>query len=88
MFDVRVDAKQFGQFLLRYLTQVVVVGAPLFAIYLLISWGITWYAPEAVRYLLLDTVLFWGWVGALGSVFALLLLRTRRLFGVELYFLA
>jgi len=87
LFDVHIEAKAFGSFVMRYALQVAVI-APLFlGLYFLLSFLIMHIASPYVSYLFFDTVLLWLWVGLLGYLFVMLLLRTRQLFGIRLDFM-
>jgi len=87
LFDVRIDAKKFGAFIMRYGAQVAVIGLPFLITYLLLTQLITYAMPSHVSYWLLDTVLFWPWVGSLGYLFVRVMMRTQKFFGVRLYFM-
>jgi len=87
LFDVHIDRKMFGSFVMRYAAQVAVVGAPFLGLYLLLLAFITHAVPAYISYLLLDTVLLWSWVGLLGYLFVRVLLYTRKWFGIQLHFM-
>ncbi len=78
-----------GQFLLfggRYALQLVVLLLPFLGIYTMCLWLID-YLPVWLAYYLLDTLVFWLWVGPLTGLFFLLLYYLRGLFKIDLFFL-
>ncbi len=85
-FGYRFYAARFMRFVVRYSIQLMVI--------LPVSWlcyhGIVHAIqalPGSMPYLLMSTVLLWLWVGPLCLLGGYCVYRTRRLFGVSLYFL-
>lgn len=78
--------RAFWGFAGRYAAQVAVVGWGLYALYALCHALIAGCSPYW-SHLLLETLLFWAWVGPLCGLFMLVLYGTRRWFGIKLHFL-
>ncbi len=78
---------RFMHFVLRYILQLVVTGAPFLLIYYTIHSSIVYFASAYVVDLLLQTLLFWLWVGPLCIAFFAVLYFYRAKFNVTLYFL-
>ncbi|MBI2775339.1 murein biosynthesis integral membrane protein MurJ [Candidatus Dependentiae bacterium] len=84
-FGIVLYTKRFASFALKSVTQCTLLGAAFAVIYyaavsLINSLG-SW-APT-----LLTTLMFWAWFCPLAVAFFLALFRTRRYFGISLYFL-
>jgi putative peptidoglycan lipid II flippase len=85
-FDFKFFYRNFARFVSNYVLQLLVVLGSLRLLYavcvrLLVTYAGSW------QHFFLDTVAFWGWVGPLCALGVWVLMRTRRYFGVDLYFL-
>lgn len=85
-FDFKFFYRNFMRFVSNYMLQLLVVLGGLRFIYwaclqLLMTYASSW------QYLFLETVLFWVWVAPLCALSVWVLMRTKKMFGVDLYFL-
>ena len=85
-FGLRLYIQVFMQFFMRYCMQLVCVLAPLFVIYQWLYRTIATY-HGTIPLFFLERIGFWLWVGPLCCSGLLILFATRRLFGINLYFI-
>jgi len=85
-FGVRLYIKQFFLFVYKFILQLFVIFTGMYGIYRLCDYLVR-LLPETLRYLFLETIGFWVWVGPLAGLAFLLIFWTRKLFGVRVYFL-
>lgn len=79
-------AGRIAQFIARYLVQVLIVVTPIYGLYRVLHGQLGSISPELSRIFLRSLVL-WVWVTPLVAFFFFLLYRTRKMFGVKLFFL-
>lgn len=84
---ISVHGMRFVQFAMRYIFQLVVTGIPFLLVYNMMYTFIVYLANPCITHLLLQTLLFWLWVGPLCAALFALLYIFRARFNVVLYFL-
>jgi len=85
-FNFKLYFGRIFQFFIRYSIQLFVVGMPFYLIYYGLLYVIKLQSAY-VSHLLLDTILFWFWLGPLYLLFLLSLLKLRNRFTIKLYFI-
>jgi putative peptidoglycan lipid II flippase len=85
-FDFKFFYRNFMRFASNYLLQLLVVLGALRLVYAACIYGFMTYAGTW-QHFFLETVAFWGWVAPLCALGVWALMRTKKVFGVDLYFL-
>ena len=84
-FGIRIYLRRTVFFLARYLSQAFILGIIIGTIYYALTQGIAIFVPFGAH-LLQSTLCLWCWVTPLALLYMLMLYKTRRLFGIHLYF--
>jgi len=85
-FDFKFFYRNFMRFVSNYVLQLLVVLGALRLVYAACIYGFMTYAGTW-QHFFLDTVAFWAWVAPLCALCVWVLMRTKKIFGVDLYFL-
>lgn len=85
-FDFKFFYRNFMRFVSNYLLQLLVVLGALRLVYAACIYGFMTYAGTW-QHFFLETMAFWAWVAPLCALGVWVLMRTKKIFGVDLYFL-
>lgn len=85
-FDLKLYIFQLISFMVRYMVQII----PIFCVVYLIYYGmeqVFMRISPSLGYIMLETIVFWLWIGPVCFCAFAALYFTRKLFGIRLYFL-
>lgn len=83
-FDLQLN--QFANFALRYLGQLILITPLIMAMHTGIKYAIGLFCSSTVAQFMLTNIGFWLWTGPLCALAAILIITTKRWFGVQLHF--
>jgi len=85
--NISLDRAELADFFSRAAVQFLILLGAFYGIYRFVTWFIFRFCSANLAHMLTDTICFWLWIAPIGGTIWILILITRRLFGLRQYFI-